>query len=174
MSSRSFCQTSEHETNHANANHRLAMIQADLVVTTESARLVKPTEGPFYYPTFRKDLKTFGPVASSHNLQPEFAKGTKLLNPLNQASQVATIGPDDLQSAMHRYQEFDEILGGVAILHGGGRDHNGQNQSQAIHGHMAFAPRYLFGCVEAAFSCLIDRLDRLAINDSCGRCDLSS
>src|SRR6266481_8801919 len=148
------------------------MIRAHLVVSAKSPRLVQPTEGPFYYPPLRKNLKPFGSVASSHNLQPEFAKRTKLLNPLNQASQIAAIGPDDLQSAMHRYQEFDEALGGIAILHRGGCDHNGQNQSQAVHGHMAFAPRHLFSCVVAAFSCLINCLDRLAIYNSCGRCDL--
>src|SRR6266403_4196954 len=137
------CQALDHKSNHANPNHRLAVIQADLIVTTKSARLDKPAEGSFHYPALRKNLEALDLVAASHDLQSELAEWTELLNPLNQGSQIAAIGPNELQSSVHAHQEFDQTLGGVAVLRSSGRDHDCQNQSHAVHGHMAFAPRHL-------------------------------
>src|SRR5712664_1560025 len=85
------CQPLEHETNHANANHRLTMIQADFVVTAKPPGLGEPAEGSFYNPPLRKNFESFCMIAAAHDLQPEFPKGTKLLHPLHQRSQVATV-----------------------------------------------------------------------------------
>src|SRR5437867_7136569 len=136
-------QALEHETNHANSNHRLAMIQADLIIAAEPARLVEPTKSSLYDPPLGQHLETLGSGTSAHDLQPEFAEGTKLLHPLNQSSQVAAVGPEVLQSPIGAYQELDQALGGIAVLHCGGGDHNRQDQSQGVHRHMAFAPRHL-------------------------------
>src|SRR2546427_13262819 len=73
------CQALEHETNHANANHRLAMVQADFVVTAKPPGLGEPAEGSFYNPPLRKNFESFGMIAAAHDLQSEFPKGTKLL-----------------------------------------------------------------------------------------------
>src|SRR5438552_7542502 len=112
------CQALEHEANHANPNHGLAMIQSHLIVPTKPSRLGKPTESSFYNPALGKNLEALGPVRPAHDLQLQFAEGAKLLDPLNQCSQIAAVGPDDLQSPICGYQEFNEALGGVAILHG--------------------------------------------------------
>ena len=47
-----------------------------------------------------------------------------------------------------------------------------QNQAQGVHRQMALAAFNLFARVIAAFSGLIGRLDRLAVNNSCRRRDL--
>ena len=167
------CQSPEHETDHANPNHRFTVIQSDFIIPTKPTRLGKPTEGSFYYPALREHFETFGAIRAAHDLQLQFAKGTQLLHPLDQGAQVTTIGPNDLQPPVHGYHEFDETLGGVAVLHGRGCDQNRQDQSQAVHRHVAFAPRHLFARVVAAVAGLIGDLDRLTVNDRCGRCDLS-
>ena len=73
------------------------MIQANLIVAAESARFIQPTEGSFYYPALGKNLESFGLIAAPDNFQPQFTKGPKLLHPLDQRSQIAAIGPDNLQ-----------------------------------------------------------------------------
>lgn len=104
------CQAFERETNHANANHGLAMIQSYFIITAKPSRLEEPTEGPFHDPPLRKNLEALGLVASSHDLQPQFAEGAELLDPLHQGSEVAAIGPNDLHSLIHRCQKGDETL----------------------------------------------------------------
>src|SRR6266704_1636930 len=165
VSSRS-AQTFKHKTNHAEPNHCLAMIQANLIVAAESARLIQPAEGSFYYPALGKNLESFGLIAAPDNFQPQFTKGPKLLHPLDQRSQITTIGPDNLQAPIQANQDFDQALGGIAVLHSSGCDHNRQNQSQAVHRQVALASRHLFSRVVAALSRLVGHLDRLAIDDS--------
>src|SRR2546426_371406 len=145
------------------------MIQSNLIVTAKTARFVEPTKRAFYDPAFGKNLETFGSIAPSYDLQFQFAKGPKLLNPVNQSSQIATIGPDDLQSSIHANQQFDQAFGRIAVLQSGWCDHNRQNQSQAVHRHVAFASRHLFARVVAALSRLVGDLDRLAVDNGGGR-----
>src|SRR2546428_3964498 len=166
-------QSLKHKTDHADPDHRLTVIQSHFIISAKPSRLVKPSEGALDDPSFRQNLEAFGSAVSTHDLQPQLTEGAQLLDPLHQSSQVAAVGPDDLQSPIHGYQEVDEALGGVAVLHGGGSDHNPQNQSQAVDGHVALAPRHLLARVVAAFSCLFGDLDRLAVNDRCGGRNLS-
>src|SRR5438552_2863651 len=102
------CQASDHKTNHANPNHRLAVIHAHLIVAAQSAGLGEPAKGSLNDPSLGQNLETFSSVTSAHNLQPQLAERTKLLNPLNQWTQVAAIGPNDLHSSVHRYQKLDQ------------------------------------------------------------------
>src|SRR6266542_2756768 len=134
------CQALEHESNHTNPNHCFAVIQSDLIVTTKPSRLVKPTEGAFYNPPLGQNLEALGSVTSTHDLQFQFAKGTKLLDPFNQCSQVAAIGPNDLQPPIHGYQELDETLGGNAVLHRRRCDHNRQNHLATAATHNPSEP----------------------------------
>jgi len=142
------CKAFHHETNHANPDHRLAMIQTHLIVAAQPPRLVKPAKGSLYNPAFGKDREAFDVLTSPYNLQPKFAKGTKLLNPLDQFAQIAAVGPNDLQSPKQSYHGFDQALGGNAILYVGWGDQDRQNQSQAVDSQVPFAPRHLFARIE--------------------------
>jgi hypothetical protein len=86
------------------------MIQADFIVAAQEARLGEPAKGTFHDPPLGKHLEAFGVVAPPHNLQLEFAGGAKLFDPANQFSQIATIGPDDLNAVIHREHQSDEML----------------------------------------------------------------
>ncbi len=85
---------SDHEANHANPDHGLAMIQAHLIVSAEAARFVKPAKGPFHNPALGQHPEALGLVATAHDFQMQFAEGPQLLDPLNELAQIATIGPD--------------------------------------------------------------------------------
>src|SRR6266446_5496120 len=149
------------------------MIHTHLIIAAQAAGLGEPAKGSLYNPTLGQNLETFSSVTTAHNLQAQLTEGAKLLNPLNQGTQVAAIGPNDLDSSVHTYQKPDQTLGGRTVLHCGGGDHNGQNQSQAVHRQVAFAPQHLFARVVAAFSGLVAGSDRLAVHNSCRRRDLS-
>src|SRR6266567_2427870 len=107
------CQSPEHETDHANPNHRFTVIQSDFIIPTKPTRLGKPTEGSFYYPALREHLETFGAIRAAHDLQLQFAKGTQLLHPLDQGAQVTTIGPNDLQPPVHLFARVVAALAGL-------------------------------------------------------------
>src|SRR5881396_2636146 len=107
MASRGFGQTPEHDANHANPNHGLAMIHAHFIVAAKAPGFVEPPESSLYDPALGKNLETFGAVTAANDLQAQFPKGAQLLNPLHQCAQVAAIGPDELQAAKHADQELD-------------------------------------------------------------------
>src|SRR5580692_1210743 len=166
MASYSFRQSSHHQADHANPQHRFAMVDANLVVATQPPRFEKPTKGSFYNPAFGQHFKTFDAITAPHDFQFQLAIGAKLFDPSHQGSQIAAVGPDDLQASKQIDQSFDQAFGGVPILHGSRSDHNGQHQAQGVHRHMPFAALDLFARVIASLACLIGRFNRLAVNDS--------
>src|SRR5882672_10505699 len=99
MASRDFCEAPEHDSDHTNPHHRLTMIQSHLVVPTQPARLTQPAKGSLHNPSLGQNLETFCPVGAAHDFQVQFAEWAQLLDPLNQTTQVAAIGPDDLHPA---------------------------------------------------------------------------
>src|SRR5580692_6899820 len=113
MASYSFRQSSHHQADHANPQHRLAMVDANLVVATQTPGFEKPTKGSFYNPAFGQHFKTFDVIATPHDLQFQLAIGTKSFDPAHQSAQIATVGPDDLQASKHLDQSFDQCFGGV-------------------------------------------------------------
>src|SRR5260370_4510201 len=149
------------------------MIQANFIVAAKPSRLVEPAKSSLYYPALWQDLEALGEITAANDLQSEFAIGTQLLHPLQQCAQVAAVGPDDLQASIHTHQELDEALGGVAVLHRGGSNHNRQDQSQAVNGQVPFASRVLLSPVVAALSRPVNPLDRLAVDNRGGRCHLA-
>src|SRR5207249_9993834 len=166
-------QAPHHNANHTNANHCFAMIFPDLIITAQPPRFEKPTKGSFHNPASRKNLEAFDLITTPNDLESELAVGTELLDPQDQRSQVAAISPYYLQAPKRVYQLLNHGFSSVPVLHRSGGDHNTQNQSQAVHRQMAFAPLDLFARVVAAFSCLIGCFHRLAVDDCCRRCHVS-
>src|SRR3981081_2947819 len=101
MPSCGFCQAPNHETNHANAYHRLTMIQAHLIISAQAAGLGEPAESTLHDPSLWQRREPLGLIRSSDDLQPQFAKGPQLLNPLDQCSQVTPVGANNLDSDAH-------------------------------------------------------------------------
>src|SRR6266404_8468785 len=169
----SFGQASEHKTNHTNANHRFTMIYSNFIVAAQAPGFKEPAKGSLHQPAFRQNFKTLGSITPSDDLQFQFAIGTQLFDPRNQLSQIAAIGPDDLQSAKEVHQSLDQRFGGVSILHGGAGNHQAQDQTQRVHRQMALAALDLLARVIAAFSRLIRCFDRLAVHNGRRRRDVA-
>lgn len=167
-------QASDHDADHADAKHRFTMIEAHFIVAAQPARFVEPAKGSFYDPALGQDFEAFDPIATPHDLQLELAKRPEGFDPLHQGSQIAAVGPNDLQPPRHFDQSLDQTLGGVPVLHGGAGDLNRQNQSQDVHRQVPFAAFDFFPRVVAAFPGLVGRLDRLTVHDGGGWRDLAS
>src|SRR5258708_23741616 len=125
------CQALEHQSDHTDPNHRFAVVRANFVVTAEATRLHKPAEGSLDDPALGQNLEAFDLVTPAHDLQVELTERTELLHPLDQGSQIAAIGPDDLYPAVHSHQELDEVLGRVAVLRIGGGNYEPQKKHPA-------------------------------------------
>src|SRR5438094_10515849 len=52
-------QALEHETDHADPDHRLTVIQSHFIISAKPSRLVKPSEGALDDPSFRQNLEDF-------------------------------------------------------------------------------------------------------------------
>src|ERR1700674_2038757 len=173
MPSRGFCQAPNHEPNHANPYHRLTVIQAHLIIAAQAARLGEPAEGTLHDPSLWQRREPLGSIRASDDFQPQFAKGPQLLNPLDQCSQVTSVGPNNLYSHVHGDEQSDQALSGMTVLNAGGGDHERQQQSQGVDGDVAFATRHLFARIVAALPRLVGHLNGLAVdNRGCG-CDLT-
>jgi hypothetical protein len=59
MPSNDFYQPSEHEADHTNPDHGLAVIEAHFVIPTQTARLAEPAKGPLHDPSLGQNLETF-------------------------------------------------------------------------------------------------------------------
>ncbi len=76
------CQSPDHEPDHAETNHSLAVIQTNFVVTAQPARFEEPAESAFHNPPLRQGLEASDLVTAAYNLQPQFAEGTQLFDPV--------------------------------------------------------------------------------------------
>ena len=97
------CQTADHDPNHANAYHRLTVVQANFIISAQAPRLEQPAERAFYHPSSGQDFETFDVVTAADNLQSQFTEGAQLLHPINQGSEITAVGPDDLQSSIQAH-----------------------------------------------------------------------
>ena len=64
---------SDHEANHANAQHGLAMIEPHLIIGAQPPRLAEPAKGSFDDPAFGQNLESFGSITAPHEFQMKFA-----------------------------------------------------------------------------------------------------
>jgi hypothetical protein len=74
----------DHQTNHTNSYHRLAMIHANFIIPAKPPRLDKPAKGPLNDPPLGQNFEAIGPVTPADDFQAQFAKGVQPFDPLNQ------------------------------------------------------------------------------------------
>ena len=85
----------QHAVDHAEADHGFAVRNEFFVVLTQAAVPIQPAERPLHDPALRLDIKAVGVIAPFYNLQQPPAG---LLDPVNELSGVASVGPDDPES----------------------------------------------------------------------------
>ena len=84
-------QSSEHQLNHGNLDHRFTGLGEVLVVLAQTTVSAQPTEGPLDNPAPWQDMKTDSLIAPFHDFQDPLARG---FDPLDQLTRIGTVGPN--------------------------------------------------------------------------------
>src|ERR1035441_2612877 len=158
-----FAETSKHEANHGEVNHRLASSGLPLVVATESAITAQPTEGPLYDPASWQYLEgvKFGALHYFDCAAPQFARA------LQQCSGVASIGPDmfDASASLLTEEGRQQLLGPIPVLNVGRQDHHQQNQTDRVDQDVAFASVDFLARIVTPLVAGLGTLDALAVDN---------
>jgi hypothetical protein len=123
-------ESSKHQLNHGNLDHRFTCISEVLVVPAQATVSTKPTEGPLNNPASWQHVKTDSFIAPSYDFQGPLAH---LPDPLDQLARVGAIGPNQLQSGETSFRLRKQQFGPIPILDVGGMDHDGKQQPHGIY-----------------------------------------
>lgn len=158
-----FAETTKHEANHGQVDHRLARDGLPFVVATESAITAQPTEGPLHDPASRQYLEGVK-VRALHNFNcaaPQLARSSE------QPSGVASIGPDmfDASASLLTEEGSQQLLGSIPVLNVRRQDHHQENQTDRVDQDVAFASVDFLTRIVTPLVAGLGALDALAVND---------
>src|SRR5579885_3012172 len=86
-------EAADHQTDHGDADKRLARVRAELVVFGESTLKREPPERPLHDPSLREDLEPFHVIAPLHDLHAKPPKGAEVRHPVKERACVAAVSP---------------------------------------------------------------------------------
>ena len=167
-----FAETSKHEANHGEVDHRLASGGLAFVVATESAITAQPAEGPLYNPASRQYLEGMK-VGALHDFD---RAAPQLARALHQRSGLASIGPDMLDAAASLLAEEgrQQLLGSIPVLNVRRQDHHPESQTDRVDQEVAFASIDFLARIVTPLVAGLGTLDALAVDDRRAGLRLSS
>lgn len=116
----------QHQSDHSDLNHGLAVLDDFLVVFAESPTVAQPSERAFDQPPLGQHLKADLAFQLAHDFQNPTAP---LLQPFDELSGVAAVGPDQRDRRKRSGCLQEHQLGSVAILNRRRMDHDRQQQA---------------------------------------------
>jgi hypothetical protein len=126
--------------NHCDVHPSLGGLGKSLEVFTEPSAAAQPSECSFNDPSFRQHLKLMAIPRTFDDLQNPPGHP---LDPLNELSRIASIGPYQGELGKPPQQFAQDQLGPIPVLNMSGVDYDGQQQSQTVHHDMPLAPLHL-------------------------------
>ena len=167
-----FAETSEHEANHGEIDHRFAREGMPFVVTTKSAIASQPAEGPLHDPASRQYLEgvKFGALHDFDRAAPPLARA------LPQRSGIAAIGPDmfDAAASLLAEEGSQQLLGPIPVLNVCRQDHDPENQTDRVDQDVSFASVDFLARIVTPLVAGLGTLDTLAVDDRSAGLRLSS
>src|SRR5918996_5588099 len=136
--------------NHHHVDDGFTGFWQQLIVFTQPAVAVEPSQRALDNPPPGDHFKPFGGIGALGDFQTNLAPRAQRPGPVDQGPSIGAIGPDAAQPGKLMPEDFQHLLGPVAVLHAGGRDDDGQDQSERVDEEMPFAAFDLFVGVEAA------------------------
>ncbi len=159
----SFAETSKHEANHGEIDHRLAGGGLPFVIATESAIPTQPTESPLHDPASGQSFEgvKFGALHDFDGAAPQLARARQ------QRSGVATIGPDMLDAAASPLAEEvrPQSLGLIPVLNVRRQDHSPENQTKGVDQEVAFTSVDFLARIVTSLGAGLATRDALAVDD---------
>ena len=156
-------QTSEHEANHSQVDHRLPRLGFPFVVAVESATTAQPGKGPLHDPAARQH-----PEGMQLGALDDLERATPpLAGLLHQRSRIAPVGPEVLDPAgsLVGKESREQLPSGVAVLNVGWQHHHPQHQTERIDQDMSFSAVDFLARIVTPFFAHLGALDALAIED---------
>ena len=135
---------------HHHVDDGLTGFWQQLIIFTEPAVAVEPPERALDNPTLGDHFKPLGGIGALGDFQTNLAPRAQRPDPVDQRPSIGTIGPDVAQPGKLVPEDCQHLLGPIAVLHTGGRDDYGEDQSEGIDEDMPLAAFDLFVGVEAA------------------------
>ena len=153
--------------NHRHVHHRLAHARVPLIVLAQSPIDHEPTKRPLHDPSFRQHSETHCSLHSTHDLQDQTINDSDTSGCL--LATIAAIRPNLLQARKALLGLIQHGLATILILNIGRMDHTSDQHPQDIDQHMPLSTAHLFPAIIAALTAALRGLDRLAVEDGCGR-----
>lgn len=125
------CEPSDHDVHHGHVDHRLAGFSSIFVVLAQSSVVAKPGKRSFHHPSPGQDLKSRR--CSMNNFENPM---TNAINPFDQLTAVAAIGPDQLQPRQPPLQTGQHQFRSVPILNAANMNNHAEYQSQRVNNQM--------------------------------------
>jgi len=136
----------EHQVDHRNLDHGLAVFHTGFIVLAQSPISAKPCKRSLDDPSLGQHLKALDVIVSLDDRQQPLAQ---VPGPCDQLPGIAAISPDQRQSLKSPDPLRQDQPGTISILHIGSMNHHRQNQTQRIDDDMAFAAQDLLAGVVA-------------------------
>ncbi len=135
------------------------------VVLAEATITAKPGEGSLDNPPSREYLKVLKRRVAFDNLQDSVQR---LMNPINQLTAVAAVGPNPFQSRATGFRKLVEYqASAITVLNVGRMDDNFEQVADGVDQDVAFASADLLAGIIAAFTARLSRLHTLAVQNGC-------
>ncbi len=133
--------------NHGNLYPSFTGFRQSFVVFAQPSAPAQPGQSAFHHPSSGQHLKAVALSGTPDNRQGPAGNG---MDPVNQLSSMAAIGPDQAQPGKPAGQLVDNQLGPVPVLDIGRMHHHCQQQSQGVYHDMTLAPPHFLAGVVAA------------------------
>ena len=124
---------------HHDVDDGFTSFWGQLIVFTQPAVAVEPPQRALDHPPLGDHFKSLGGIGALGDFQPDLAPRAQRPDPLDQRPSISAIGPDEAQPGKLMPEAFQHLRGPSAVLHTGGRDDHGQNQSERVDENMPFA-----------------------------------
>jgi hypothetical protein len=143
-------EAANHQMDHYHVDDGFTRFWQELIVFTQPAVTVEPPQRALDNPPLGDHFKPFSGIGALGDFQTDLAPRAQRPDPVDQGPSIGTIGPDAAQPRTLMPEDCQHLLGPIAVLHAGGRDDDGQDQSERVDEDMPFAAFDLFVGVEAA------------------------
>lgn len=144
-------ETGYQQPNHGDLDQRLARLDLALEVFTHATIPREPCECAFHDPPFGKHVEASCAWRTCHDFQVPVAL---LFAPVGQfLATIGSISPDFLEAWDEEFQPRQEPTSTLGVVHVGGRDVDGDRQTQRVDEQVPLAPLHAFVRVKTANVC---------------------
>jgi hypothetical protein len=143
-------EATHHQVDDDDADDDLTSLRLQLVIFAQTPVALEPPPRPLHDPPFRTYFKAPGALGPLDDVQTYGPMPPQRPNPGDQWAGRGLIGPDEPQARTLVLEDGQEIFGAIAVLHTGGGEDHGEQQSHWVHEEVPRAAFDQFVGIKAA------------------------